>query len=519
MTIKYVSNTASNGYVVGNDANNGTSPSTPYLTLDFALAHVSNGDTINVNDGTQTAATFFSITNGITLRTVTDYGTTLVAGAGTTSRVINVIAASSIAVNIGKFIVDTLGLTTSGIVNNSGTTSETILSGTKLQNSGASGTTAQLLFDLSTAQKITLRDIIWSGNVTTAGVYVAAAGATKRIEIDGITGGLTNIGIVGNTGGVLLAGTAAGARALVRRVVATVTTNHATTTCGVIHALGVTCMLEKNLGLYLAESQANSNSAPILLSPGNFLSENSVIRWNRGRNLSTGGYLIRVGTDAAGANDNQCNYPVVHNNRFYGNPSSTSMHGIFLANIKGGCVTGNTVSSVIIPYISKLQTERSYWVRNRALTPTTGTGGCLKTKGSVNTTFVSNEIYLDASHDLMPIYIGSDPGIPTVSTGVICAGNIVYSIAALDKAVTVETSNDASFSDNNWVSPSVSGTPWSYTGTTYATLDLWGAARELTARNVNPIGIDPTFWKDKYLQLLRTEIKPDLLPLLDSVVN
>lgn len=54
MTDRYVSNTATNGYVVGNDSNDGLGKSTPLLTLGAALASASDNDVIYVNAGTYT---------------------------------------------------------------------------------------------------------------------------------------------------------------------------------------------------------------------------------------------------------------------------------------------------------------------------------------------------------------------------------------------------------------------------------------------------------------------------------
>lgn len=59
MATIYVSQTAANGYVVGNDSNNGTAKATPKLTVEGAIAAASSGDTIQINDGVYVHATFF----------------------------------------------------------------------------------------------------------------------------------------------------------------------------------------------------------------------------------------------------------------------------------------------------------------------------------------------------------------------------------------------------------------------------------------------------------------------------
>src|SRR5437764_14543304 len=58
MATYYVSNTASNGYVVGADTDNGTAKATPFLTIKKAIGTnlgagvMASGDTCFVNDGT-----------------------------------------------------------------------------------------------------------------------------------------------------------------------------------------------------------------------------------------------------------------------------------------------------------------------------------------------------------------------------------------------------------------------------------------------------------------------------------
>lgn len=67
----YVSNAATNGYIVGVDTNDGTAKDAAVLTLEKAFTLVANGDTIRLNDGIYTAPTtpgYWSLTkSGIIL--------------------------------------------------------------------------------------------------------------------------------------------------------------------------------------------------------------------------------------------------------------------------------------------------------------------------------------------------------------------------------------------------------------------------------------------------------------------
>lgn len=61
---KYVSNSTDNGFVVGNDTNNGNSPSTPYLTVNKGVTSLADagGDTLEINPGTYTGETTAALT-------------------------------------------------------------------------------------------------------------------------------------------------------------------------------------------------------------------------------------------------------------------------------------------------------------------------------------------------------------------------------------------------------------------------------------------------------------------------
>jgi parallel beta-helix repeat protein len=76
MTTYYVSNTATNGFAVGSDANStaqAQSKSTPWLTIAGALAKVASGDTLRLNAGTydEGAANTVWYCNGVFTSTVT----------------------------------------------------------------------------------------------------------------------------------------------------------------------------------------------------------------------------------------------------------------------------------------------------------------------------------------------------------------------------------------------------------------------------------------------------------------
>lgn len=59
MATVYVSQSTQNGYVVGSDVNDGAAKATPKLTVEGAIAAASTGDTIKINSGVYTHASYF----------------------------------------------------------------------------------------------------------------------------------------------------------------------------------------------------------------------------------------------------------------------------------------------------------------------------------------------------------------------------------------------------------------------------------------------------------------------------
>lgn len=141
MATKYVSQSATNGYLVGADTNDGSTKLLAKLTLESAMAAASNGDTIVLNDGVYTASTFFNVTKGLTINPETPYGAHLKRN-GAQSRVLNVNYVGS--VSLGKLVLDAEGNASTSplsVINSGGLTSLT-LDGTRLSNTGSGAAAA-----------------------------------------------------------------------------------------------------------------------------------------------------------------------------------------------------------------------------------------------------------------------------------------------------------------------------------------------------------------------------------------
>lgn len=510
----YVSQTATTSggitFGVGSDANSyaqAQSPLTPLLTLDTAvngaIAKAVTGDTIIVNDGTYTAATFFNISNkNLTINPATA-GAVILKRTGAQTRVLNIDNSAGTTV-LGALVIDAENNSaTAGISVASVAALTTItLNGTIIRNvtgatNGGFGSASALIGVTMNGVNIQTTDCAAVRSTTgmTAGSYYVIQGGSY------LSSSCTNV--VMET--VRISSTATGAYAVVQDSTV-LHSNTASPICGCIGIYNTRHLVQRNRLFASGSSTATS-----LYRNGSLAAvaaENSICRWNYGASTvtGTGGYLFIIGADATGgANDNQVNYPCVYGNFLLGSVVATVQHGIFMGFMNGGVVTGNVVSRSAIPYISKVQTERSYWVNNVADKGTASTSGMLRSKGSTNATFYGNSVRSDSVAQNPVVLVDNDGA--TNSTGADVFGN-VFKVAWTATTINkVAVSSTAEFGFNDYDIDGVSGTPFAYTASTYATLALWLAAQELTGTSL-PVGVkDKNFW-NKLLQ----GSGPDTLP-------
>ena len=492
MATRYVSQTATNGYSIGVDSGVGTSKSSPWLTVTYALLNASAGDTIVINDGIYTdAGGFFSVTKTLTINSETDYGAIL-RGSNAT-RALNLNAAAGTVVTLGKVVVDGNNVSASCITVTSIAGQQHVwnFNKTKFRNPVNYGWNTN-----NTNEVINASDVIFEGCKWGFVGYSLSAGA---YNIDGCIFNYTGTAQCGVTD---LNATSTGVTAWVRRVVANLTSSSASV-CFVVSLSNIQSTIEDcDLNL----SGTCSGGLIALRQIAAVIADMPVIRRNKGVMAATGAstYLVLIGSDTAGANDNSINYPIVYQNNFVGNNTAATVHGILLANMKGGVVTDNVVSKAVIPFISKLQSEKSYWVNNRSY-EITGANGHLRSKGSTSPVFVGNIADVKTGFASLMVLADKDPAIPTYTSNAAYIGNYLTSEdVVVTQAITVETSSSANFRHNNYYLPrGVSGTPWSDGASTYATLALWGAAKDVYYKSSAPALINRFFYKDIYLPIIQ----------------
>jgi len=503
MTTYYVSSTADNGYAVGNDSNSAAqaqSKATPWLTVQGAIANASvvSTDTIIINGGAvaatnlYTATTFFNDSKGLTFQ---GDNSPRLTSAAAQARVFNQNTTANSTFT--GLILDGLGNATSPFTISAAASAPTVTidgcifrdtvagagAGTYAINNSSSNLNLVVKNSTLTAVRSCIQSVaLATGSITatdnTMTTLAASSGTEGTIRASASATGITSY-IARNTLTCTSAVSGSGANPY-----------------GVIHLSNIVALIERNR---ISISGAAATVACIALtSEAAVLAENSVIRWNELRHSATtggaSGYLIIVGADATGvANDNQVNYPVIYGNYCTGVAgSSPTLHGILLGFIKAGYVFGNFVDYADLHLIAKDTTERSIFANNVLPHSTSGGDGMMRTKGALTTHFVGNSLATDSVNANKAMYVTVDGA--TNSTGNVFSANTISAPWTVTTLVQVDASQTATFLFNDYDLAGVSGAPWSYQGVTRATLALWTANNELTAKGVAAPVADRNFW-------------------------
>ncbi|CAN5183505.1 hypothetical protein BH11PAT1_BH11PAT1_3970 [soil metagenome] len=487
----YVSSSTANGYVVGNDVNNGLSKSTPKLTFASADTAAANGDMIIVNDGTYSVGSSLTITKTYTVNSETDYGATLTASG--TVFVFGISPASGGSVTFGKVIISGRSVTQNGIyLNAQATKYGLILNSTKIIDYTRFGVRGEAATNLDfTATNVILNSTVggsgypdigigpitavtslWvSGKAVITGTRItttAAAGASNSIRLYGNTGVTASVRNNTITASSVSGGAAIDLKNIANAVIDNNTITISNTPSGSYDGIVVAAY---------SSTPADSSNAQI---------SNNVIH-----NNGTGGHIIMVGTDGTGgATDNQANNATVYGNTLYGSSNSSTLHGIMIGSQSGGSVYNNRVTDTNISYLAKLTTGQTTFYNNEAI-GLLGTPSVLfYAKGATGARFINNTGYITptSGNNAQGIITFEDPTIPTYSSNILYQNNNLYFSVTPNWVARNYASNTATFYSNNYYFNGVTpGNGWAYNNTTYATFATWQAAQESTALSVDPL--------------------------------
>jgi hypothetical protein len=473
MTTYYVSSAATNGYVVGNDANNGTSKATPWRSLNNINDNGwtwAAGDTVYINGDTYCSTGFIlddtitiigepGVRPIVTLRSVTagNYGLQIVANGKTgTLRHLHLKAGS-----VNEALIDITSAGTSTLViedckteanvlhyQSNAAGSINILTITNCEAYSAALSTAGVcLFQyLATGAEITINglalDITLAGTGATTLIYGACTtGTAGTVSITGVTGTVNGASI---TSGALTG-------------IATSRVNGAVIEdCNLYlsaTATGVTCTLYK----------IGSVAATHVLTSG-------YIRNNKGRVDSKGGLLIIAGAD--GGAYNGANGILIYGNDVRGPDDVTTLHGIMLGGNHFCHAYANRVRYTQIALIAK-DSEDARFSQNVVDYCLSG-GQAFRCKGATRGVFVGNLHIVRGAWNAYSVYV--DDGVAN-STDCVYDGNALYAYASATPQLYVVYLKDANqtvtFKCNNWYEPS--GSVGFYDKGNTDTLAQWAA--------------------------------------------
>lgn len=502
----FVSNSATNGYVVGVDTNAGTAKGTAVLTLTQAHTLAADGDTIQVNCGTYPTGTNpanpFAISKAITLTPETascviiqqpnagDIALDLVHNAGGT-------------INIGAVIIDGTGVGTTGVrVKDAGANPvyTVIMTGTTVRNF-----VGQMINATAPSRvNFTFQNGVISQPQNPGGIAIDFHPAFNTSWASG------SVNILNNAISVL-ASNAATLTPVVFIASPGATTSMTVNFSGNAVTTTVTSTLLSSL--YTASVQVNNipnaqinNNTVNITEAANYtgtggaidgirvytqlffaLTNNSntpTITGNSVTNTSTNAaHGILAGEDSSlttTAGHNMTNNPVIVGNAVRGQPGSVAIHAVFIGNSTGGTVHDNTVINALICFIAKGQTGGNFFNNHGARC----SGQGLRSKASSGINFMANDITfvpgqamaVSGSYGMLA---DDDTVTTTVSTGVVFSGNTIRANALPTAFISsVGVGSTATFDGNSYYL--ITGTQqFSYQGTAYSSVSTWQSAHEL----------------------------------------
>ena len=213
--------------------------------------------------------------------------------------------------------------------------------------------------------------------------------------------------------------------------------------------------------------------------------------------FDSGGFLITVGGDGGSAQANVSDGSEIIGCTAVGDATfvANNGHGIGVVANDNCEMYGNTSSFADIGILSKLTTNCKVAGN---LVKQCGLGGTSKVmyynKGGTNDLFYNNTAIIDSDTDAVVFIAGIDGA--TNSTGAEFDNNYIYGQAdAISQIIAINSGSDATFDYNHYyITGTVPNPSFTYTVTTYATVALWIAARETNGVVVtaNPFNSDYT---------------------------
>ncbi len=488
MAILYVSKTATNGYVVGNDANNGTSKALAKLTVASAITAAVNGDEIKVNDGTYSHATFFNTSSkGITINPENAYKVTLDGTDAT--QVLQCGHTAGLTLTIGALILDGKN-TAARCVNVTGDVAlaTTVFNGTKFIRF-----TEEAVHSVKSNEAITFNNTIVEASLSEtnklAALFYKDNALTGSVTVNGGRGTVTN--------------TASASRSFVRvtrasgssPVVVTIRDIRGLTLISNVATGGTGWRLYSGFSVDDSVIERNHVTFDVAqdvtaiqvraasdVSP---TAHRAVVRYNVFRVLrAVSGYGVVIGPIATGTNSHRANNAEVYGNTIIWETAplpGVTPHGIAFSYATGCRAYGNTVIGAYAPFLNR-GIDCSF-VGNKA---DKVYGRCCYSKGSTNGLFAQNVlgvIAVDNTTGALSAVVGEDATNTTKCKFVM---NVVVVSGPAVNVVNVTPSQDVDFYGNRYVSTRTLN--FILGASTYTNLKDWNAVATVEGDYLGPDG-------------------------------
>lgn len=520
----YVSQSTANGYAVGNDTNNGTAKSTPFLTVMKAHTAAASGDTIVINDGLYltgdgpNGATSFNITKSITVNGETNLGATI-RGTHTTQNTLITVPSTS-TVTLGAIVLDANNVADRCVsVADTSFTPTIVLNGTKLANCKQYG----IHFSESNANFQATNAEINTTFAVTGGIGINRSAMTSGdVTINGLALNLTYASAGAFDGIILTSTTGTGSTVSISGVTGTMTTGN---NANGISVKSIPNAVIENSNFTISSSLTTGSVIGARITTSGGVSANGgIIRNNTIVHDADTGYAIMIGESGNNATENN----KANNGKIYGNvvtrpraySSSRTPHGIVIGPNTGGEVYRNTVvGEYVCILLSKTDSTTS--VHNNYCRNAFGRGIYLKgangTKILNNTSVVLSgyAVYTDSAQ----LHATNHGDTQEISQNVEFKSNIAYTTENNQKFLIASElfagwgQPTIGSADYNWYysSGTAASTPWIYQTSTYANFAAWQGAG-LDAHGVS--GTNPS--------IVLPSAAPDvaeLSPVIDAGTN
>ena len=481
----YVSNTASNGFILGVDTYDGMTKGTPFLTLTKALSVCNDGDIILLNSGTYTETLSMAVNKAVSIDSAIAYGAIIkVAGGQTKIFTINAAGSGS---TIGRVVLDGNAACANGILGDATTA---------VPFFGIDGTTFQNFTGNAIDTMTKVRNLTISGGWT---INCGAAVSAMNITPDAASNIVIKNGTINATSpsgatwtGVSIAPTITGCTLVIDSITYNITGNAVSTTFNAIFTAGCSKVSVTNSNFTYTGGASSTNLYSIYTTNHATITCTSYVVNNN--TIQTPGYSqfgIFIGDYSAPTTANNIQNCVVSNNTI-----KNTGQAIFVGYITGAQIFHSTFIDCSSGITSRQCTNNvisynyGYFLTGYQAGTTVFALGAVSCYGDTGTKVYNNTFHCAAST--------SSIGIKTAIATANCSGLVVRNnlITAANSAglvyVNSAASNPITTISNNLYFGSTNANPWVYLGTNYSAVGTWAAA----ASDTNYVTSDPLLTSD-----------------------